>query len=54
MEKNQVYQTAIYLRLSKDDESSGESYSISNQRQMLMNFVNNKEDLTFSAEFVDM
>ena len=52
MEK-QVYQTAIYLRLSRDDEKDGESYSISNQRQMLTDFVNEKEDLTLSAEFVD-
>ena len=52
MEK-QVYQTAVYLRLSKDDERDGESYSISNQRQMLTDFVNGKADLELSAEFVD-
>jgi len=51
--EHQIYQTAVYLRLSKDDERDGESYSISNQRQMLTDFVNGKADLELSAEFVD-
>ena len=29
------YRTAIYCRLSKDDEQKGESASIQNQRDML-------------------
>ena len=30
--------TALYCRLSKDDELQGESASISNQREMLENY----------------
>lgn len=52
--ESEIYRTAIYLRLSKDDESSGESYSISNQRQMLTKFVSERADLQFSGEFVEM
>ena len=51
MEK--LYKTAIYLRLSRDEESEKESTSISNQREILMNFINGTEDLQFVAEYSD-
>jgi DNA invertase Pin-like site-specific DNA recombinase len=48
------YQTAIYLRLSREDaEKERESNSISNQRSLIMDYINNHEDLAFSAEFID-
>ena len=43
MEK--VYKTAIYLRISRDEEAEKESGSISNQREILMNFIDGTEDL---------
>ena len=33
--KQQIYNTALYLRLSRDDELQGESSSITTQRSML-------------------
>lgn len=51
MEK--VYKTAIYLRLSRDDEGENESGSISNQRNMLMTFLESRNDLQFTAEYSD-
>lgn len=36
------YRTAIYCRLSKDDEQKGESASIQNQRDMLIHYVESK------------
>ena len=51
MEK--VYKTAVYLRLSRDEESEKESVSISNQRNMLINFIESRKDLQFSAEYSD-
>ena len=36
------YRTAIYCRLSKDDEQKGESASIQNQRDMLEHYVKAK------------
>ena len=51
MEK--IYKAAIYLRLSRDDEHAGESCSISNQRQLLENFVDGKNDIEIVKEYVD-
>jgi len=50
---DKVYKTAVYLRISRDDENEKESGSISNQRQILMAFLENREDLKFFKEFVD-
>ena len=33
--KQKIYNTALYLRLSRDDELQGESSSITTQRSML-------------------
>ena len=33
-----IYRTAIYCRLSKDDDLQGESASIANQRDMLESY----------------
>ena len=50
---DRIYRTAIYLRLSRDEEGEKESVSIFNQREMLMNFLGSREDLEFSGEFSD-
>lgn len=50
---SKIYRTAIYLRLSRDDEGEQESSSISNQRQMLLSFLSEREDLELAAEFAD-
>ena len=50
---DRIYRTAIYLRLSRDEEGEKESLSISNQREMLMSFLKSREDLKFTAEFSD-
>ncbi len=39
------YKVAIYLRISKEDKKNIESESITNQKLMLIDFVNNKDDL---------
>ena len=50
---DKIYRTAIYLRLSRDEEGEKESLSISNQPEMLMSFLKSREDLQFTAEFSD-
>ena len=35
--------TAAYIRLSKEDEKKGESESITNQRELIKNYVNKNE-----------
>lgn len=46
---SKIYRTAVYLRLSRDDEGEQESSSISNQRQLLRSFLSERGDLKFAA-----
>lgn len=43
---------AAYIRLSKEDEKKGESESITNQRELIKNYVN-KNELGECEFFVD-
>ena len=47
------YKAAIYLRLSKEDGDKEESYSISNQRDLAMDFLSNNPDIALAEEMVD-
>ena len=52
---NNIYRAAIYIRLSEADEGKSyesESESIINQRNLLMNYVKDKEFI-FAGEYVD-
>ena len=52
---NNIYRAVIYIRLSEADEGKSyesESESITNQRNLLMNFVKEK-DFIFVGEYVD-
>lgn len=40
MQKQIIYNTGIYVRLSQEDERSGESLSIENQKRILTKYVN--------------
>ncbi|MCL2397507.1 MAG: recombinase family protein [Defluviitaleaceae bacterium] len=50
------WKVASYIRLSKEDEKTkgvfGESESVSNQRNLLMSYINDN-DLTLAGEYVD-
>ena len=46
---NQLKKTALYCRLSKDDEKAGESCSIETQKELLMQYA--KENRLLPAEF---
>ena len=48
----QVYKTALYLRLSKDDEGAGESSSITTQRSILQEYAD-KHGLVVVDEYSD-
>lgn len=50
--KQTNYNVGMYLRLSKDDERSGESLSIENQRKVLSNYIN-EQGWTLYDEYVD-
>lgn len=47
-----IYNTALYLRLSRDDELQGESGSIQTQRMMLRQYAT-EHGLTVSDEYID-
>lgn len=48
-----VYQTAVYIRLSREDGDKAESDSVGNQRKLLMEFLNSDPDLSLASEYVD-
>ncbi len=50
---NKKYRASIYLRLSREDGDKIESNSISNQRDLIHNFLANKEDIEVVSERVD-
>ena len=47
------FKTCLYLRISKEDKKIGESESIINQKNMLIDFVSNKEDLEIVETMID-
>lgn len=47
-----VYNTALYLRLSRDDDTAGESNSIATQRMMLRRFAE-QNHLQIVDEYID-
>ena len=47
-----IYNTALYLRLSRDDELQGESGSIQTQRMMLRQYAA-EHGLTIVDEYID-
>ena len=52
MAKNKVQYTALYERLSRDDELQGESNSIANQKRLLQEYAE-KNDLTPFRHYTD-
>ena len=53
MLKNRIYKAVIYLRLSKEDGDKEESYSISNQRDLAVDFLKRNKDIQLVYEMVD-
>lgn len=50
---SKTYNVAIYIRLSREDGDNLESESITNQRDILLNYVNNVNELVYVDEYVD-
>ena len=42
--KTEIYRTAIYLRLSKDDGDKAESDSITNQRMLIRDYFKSRPE----------
>ena len=50
--KQPIYNTALYLRLSRDDNNEGDSNSIQTQRMMLQGYAQT-HGLNVVSEYVD-
>ena len=48
-----IFKALIYLRVSKEDNKNNESESITNQKIMLTEFINNNEDIELISTRVD-
>lgn len=48
-----VYRTAIYVRLSYEDERKIEQDSVENQKKLLRDFVSSQSDLEIAGEYID-
>lgn len=53
MNREDIYQVGIYIRLSREDGDDGESESVENQRDLITNFIEEHEDLELVEEYVD-
>lgn len=51
--KQPLYNTALYMRLSRDDENYGDSVSIETQRTILHQYVSEHPEFHVVGEFVD-
>lgn len=47
------YNAAIYLRLSKEDGDKEESYSITNQRELILDFIKSMPDIHVHSIRID-
>lgn len=45
--------TALYIRLSRDDNNKTESLSVGNQRLILKEFISKHDDLYLYDEYID-
>ncbi len=48
-----LYKTAMYLRLSRDDGDKNESDSITNQRKLIQDYIEDKSEYHLVDEYVD-
>lgn len=51
--QNKIYKVAKYMRLSREDGDDRESESIENQRDIINNYIDTREDLKIVKEYVD-
>lgn len=53
MSNAKIYYAVIYCRISRDDGDKSESDSISNQKELITEFVKNKPDIKIVLVKVD-
>ncbi len=53
MPKTKIFYAILYLRLSKEDGDKEESYSISNQRDLGLDYLSNHPEIKLVHTLVD-
>lgn len=53
LKDNKTYNAAIYVRLSRDDGDKEESDSISNQKELIREYLRSKSDIQIASVHVD-
>lgn len=53
MEKNIIFFVALYIRLSREDGDKEESDSVGNQRKLLLEYMEKKEDCVLKDIYID-
>lgn len=55
MKKNtEIFHTAAYIRLSREDGDKAESNSIGNQKKLIFDFLAGKEEFTLYDVYIEM
>lgn len=53
MDKIIIFYVALYIRLSREDGDKEESDSVSNQRKLLIEYIENKQEFVLKDVYVD-
>ena len=53
MGKDIIFFTALYIRLSREDGDKEESDSVSNQRKLLTEYIENKQEFILKGVYID-
>ena len=53
MKKSELFYTAVYIRLSREDGDKEESDSVGNQRRLLTEYVSRMENFLLYDTYVD-
>lgn len=54
MGKDIIFFTALYIRLSREDGDKEESDSVSNQRKLLTEYIENKHEFILKGVYIDV
>lgn len=51
--RDEVYQCAVYIRLSKEENEKSDSHKLDNQEQVILNYVRKNSDLKIVKIYSD-
>ena len=51
--REEIYQTAAYIRLSAEDSGKADGYSLQNQEMLVLDYISSHPELSFYKKYVD-